>query len=52
MTRPGEAESAVRWLTATRAAVTTLLGGSVGAAYLWGSLPFPFAPFLALMGVS
>jgi len=47
-----EAESTVRWLTATRAVVTTLLAGSVGAAYLWGSLPFPFAPFLVLVGVS
>jgi two-component system sensor histidine kinase PilS (NtrC family) len=47
-----EAQHTVRWLTATRAAVTTLLVGSVGAAFLWGSLPFPFAPFLVVVGVS
>ncbi len=44
-----EAHNAARWLALTRAGVTTLLAGSVGAVYLWGRLPFPFVPFLSLI---
>lgn len=52
MTTVSEAQNTVRWLTLTRAGVTTLLAGSAGAAYLWGHLPFQFGPFLGLIALS
>jgi two-component system sensor histidine kinase PilS (NtrC family) len=44
-----ETRKAVRGLILTRAAVATLLLASVGGVYFWGSLGFPFRPFLAVV---
>lgn len=52
MARLSEAQNAVRWLIIMRAGVTTLLLVSVGGVYLWGHLPFPILPFLAVTGAS
>lgn len=52
MTPISESQRAVRSLATVRAVVTTLLVALVGGVSLWAPLPFPLAPFLALVGVS
>jgi two-component system sensor histidine kinase PilS (NtrC family) len=52
MAQRTETENAVRWLIIMRAGVTTLLLVSVGGVYLWGSLPFGFRMFAAVVAAS
>jgi two-component system sensor histidine kinase PilS (NtrC family) len=52
MAARSETHNAVRWLIIMRAGVTTLLLVSVGGVYLWGSLPFGFRLFAAVVAAS
>lgn len=52
ITHQSDPYSAVRWLIVMRAAVTTILLVAVGGVYLWGSLAFPFGPFLVVVVAS
>jgi two-component system, NtrC family, sensor histidine kinase PilS len=52
MAQRTETHNAVRWLIIMRAGVTTLLLVSVGGVHLWGSLPFGFRLFAAVVSAS
>jgi two-component system sensor histidine kinase PilS (NtrC family) len=52
MIQHADMSGAVRWLIVMRAVVTTILLVAVGGVYLWGSLAFPFGPFLAVVAGS